>query len=70
VVVDHDAAAAAYGNTDLQSEVVTVSTGDTQSLAVHANGVLSAWGNGGQGRRGTGTDATGGTPEAACIPVR
>ncbi len=70
VIVDHDAAAAVFGNTDLQSPVVTVSTGDEQSLAVHSNGALSAWGNGGQGRKGTGTNATGGTPEAACIPVR
>jgi hypothetical protein len=70
VAVDHDVAATLFGNTDLQSAVVAVSTGDTQSLAVHANGALSAWGNGGSGRRGIGTDATGGTPEAACIPVR
>jgi hypothetical protein len=47
-----------------------VATGDTQTLAVHTSGAVSAWGNGGSGRKGSGADGSGGTPEAACILVQ
>jgi alpha-tubulin suppressor-like RCC1 family protein len=64
VIVGHATAATTFGNTDLESNVIAITTGFNQSLAVHANGMISAWGEGGNGRKGDGTNANyNGTPK-------
>jgi hypothetical protein len=72
VVVIHDDASVTHGNTDLQSDVIAISTGDYQSLAVHANGTLSAWGANSSAQGGTGSNlpANIDAPAPVCIQVQ
>jgi alpha-tubulin suppressor-like RCC1 family protein len=48
------ASATAFGNADLSSNVVAISTGQFHTVAAHAKGSLSGWGQGGNGRLGDG----------------
>jgi alpha-tubulin suppressor-like RCC1 family protein len=50
-------ASTAYGNADLTSPVIHVSTGRYHTIAVHQNGTASAWGYDANGRLGDGWTA-------------
>lgn len=54
VRVHHTESATTYGNADLTSLVVGTGVGQFHTTAIHANGVMSAWGTGTNGRLGTG----------------
>jgi alpha-tubulin suppressor-like RCC1 family protein len=59
------AVATAFGNPDLSSGVVAVSTGQFHTAAVHKNGSISGWGQGGNGRLGDGRNDGQTSPVAA-----
>jgi alpha-tubulin suppressor-like RCC1 family protein len=62
--------AALFGNTNFSSPVIAITTGDIQTLAVHQNGSISAWGLGGNGRLGDGRDDEQNSPVATSTSVK
>ena len=57
-------AAVGTGDPDLLGAVIHISGMAESSLAVHVNGTVSGWGEGGTGRLGTGMDALSRIPRA------
>jgi alpha-tubulin suppressor-like RCC1 family protein len=64
-LVQLGASATSFGNPDLSSKVVAISTGQYHTVAAHAAGSVSGWGQGGNGRLGDGRNDGQTAPVAA-----